>query len=97
MFFFQLKLLVYCIVFFHHQIHSILRRFGLIGCSSLTCFWLYVKNYTNAYGKDSNYTNAIDVSITGMYCKLFFGLYCRLYFRMLCGTFFAISILFFFS
>ena len=26
---------------------------------------LYAKNYTNAYGKDSKYTNAIDISITG--------------------------------
>ena len=30
-------------------------------------FLLYVKKYANTYGKDSKYTNAIDISITGSF------------------------------
>ena len=40
--------------------------------------------YTNTNGEDSQYTNAIDISIIWLYWRLHWRLYCRLYWRLFC-------------
>ena len=65
MFFFQSKLLIYCIDLKHMMsfwwlILFFIGLFFIFSLGSVIC-----KKYTNANGKDSKYTNAIDISITG--------------------------------
>ena len=71
--------------------------------------WLLfvLEKITNTYGKDSKYTNAIDIIWLycwvnwRLYCLLNWRLYCRLYcwlnWRLNWGLYYAISLLFFFS
>ena len=85
-FFFQSKLLIYCIFF-----QDIWRCFAGWYCFSLACFFIFrlktlaSKKYASTNGKDSKYTNTID--------KIW--LYCRLYWRLFCRLFFAAQYFFF--
>ena len=54
-------------------------KFFIFRLNSIIC-----KKYTNTDGKDSRYTNAIDISSIWLYCRLYCRLFCRLYLRLFC-------------
>ena len=56
---FQSKLLICCIFLKHITSFWFNRLF----MDDLFRFYVICKKYTNAYGKNSNYTNAVDISI----------------------------------
>ena len=58
----------------------------------LSCLLVVCKKCANANGKDSKYTNAININIIWLYCRL----YCRLFCRLYCRLFFVTQYLFFF-
>ena len=76
-FFFQLKLLIYCIFFLKHMTSFwwltffFIDDFFIFRLESVTC-----KKYTNASGKDSKCTNAVDIS-TIWSCMMRRGRRCR--------------------
>ena len=66
MFFFQSKLLIYCIRFFitRSKAYNVVLVYRLF-MDDLSCLLVVCKKYANTNGKNSKNTNAIDISITG--------------------------------
>ena len=58
MFFFQSKLLIHCIFLKHITSFWFNRLF----MDDFSCLLVIRKKYTNAYGKDSKYANAVDIT-----------------------------------
>ena len=89
-FFFQSKLLIYCIRFFIISDLKHITSFWWLTLFFIDKFFIFrlksviCKKYTNTDDKDSKYTNAIDISpiwhYYRPYCRLFCSLYCSLFF-----------------